>query len=784
MTALHRKLWRELWGMRGQTLAIALVTASGIAVFVMAMGALSSLEATRTAFYERYRFAEVFVSLKRAPERLAEAVRELPGVQTVETRIVAAADLTVVGFAEPIQGQLVSLPEHGAPVLNLPHLRSGRMPDPGRLDEALLSEAFAEAHALRPGDTFLANLEGKRRRLTVTGTALSPEYVYALAPGALVPDDQRYGIVWLPRPALAAAFDLDGAFNELSLTLLRGIEPRSVIEPLDLLLDPYGGKGAYARADQLSDYFLEQEIEQLRIIAGLLPVIFLAVAVFLLNTVTGRLVAMQREAIGVLKAFGYTDTEVGLHYVQMVLVMSLPGIVLGLLGGVWLAGALTELYTQFFRFPLIQLVIEPWPMVAVVVVTLAAALLGSTGAVRAASRLAPAEAMRPPVPASYRGLAWLARLRLDQPSLMIVRHLARFPLRGLFSIAGIAAAMGILLVSQHFLDAVDALLEHELATARRYDLAVTFFEPQHGRAVAELASIEGVLMVEPQRQLAVRFLAGPVRELGAITGIRPEARLDRILDADGQALAVPEDGLVLSLALAQKLGVGRGDVLLVEVLEGRRPRLELHVAGVVETYLGTTAFMDLEAMARALKEAPQPGAARLMVDPLAEARVIRALQERPEVAGVHRRQAFIDSFRATVGETIHIVTGFYVLFASLCTIGVVYNAARIGLSERGHELASLRVLGFSRSEVSYILLGEMLLLILLALPLGALFGSLLALVITSGIDSDLFRIPYVIEPASFGFSGLVVLAAGLGSALIVGRQLWRLDIVAALKTRE
>jgi len=211
---------------------------------------------------------------------------------------------------------------------------------------------------------------------------------------------------------------------------------------------------------------------------------------------------------------------------------------------------------------------------------------------------------------------------------------------------------------------------------------------------------------------------------------------------------------VLSLALAQKLGVGRGDVLLVEVLEGRRPRLELHVAGVVETYLGTTAFMDLEAMARALKEAPQPGAARLMVDPLAEARVIRALQERPEVAGVNRRQAFIDSFRATVGETIHITVGFYVLFASLCTIGVVYNAARIGLSERGHELASLRVLGFSRSEVSYILLGEMLLLILLALPLGALFGSLLALIITSGIESDLFRIPYVIEPARFFASNL------------------------------
>jgi len=782
--ALDRKLWRELWGLRAQTLAIALVTASGIAVFVMAVGALASLEASRSAFYERYRFAEVFASLERAPERLAETIAALPGVQTVETRIVTTADLGVPGFAEPVLGRLVSLPETGAPLLNLPHVRIGRMPDPGRLDEVLVSEAFAEAHGLVPGDRLSANLEGKRRALTITGIALSPEFVYVMAPGALLPDDRRFGILWLPRPALAAAFDLDGAFNNVSLTLLRGVEPRRVIDPLDRLLEPYGGVGAYPRADQLSHYFLDQELEQLRVIAGLLPVIFLAVAVFLLNTVTGRLVTLEREAIGVLKAFGYADRTIAFHYVELVLLMALPGIVVGLLGGVWLARAMTELYAQFFRFPSILLVIEPLPLAGVVLVTLAAALLGSAGAVRAASRLAPAEAMRPPVPPSYRGLAWLGRLRLDQPSLMIARHLARFPLRAVLSAAGIAAAMGILLVSQHFLDAVEALLEHEFETARRYDLAATFFEPQHQRAMRELAGLDGVLAVEPQRQLAVRFVSGPVRELGAVTGILPDARLERILDADGTLIRVPEAGLVLSDVLAEKLRVGRGDRLTLEVLEARRPTLELHVAAVVETWLGSAAYMDLEAMARALREELQPGQVLLAVDPLAETRVTRALLERPDVAGVTRRQAFIDSFEATVGETIHIVVGFYVLFAGLCVVGVVYNATRIGLSERSRELASLRVLGFSRAEVSYILLGEMLLLVLLALPLGAFFGIGLSRVITSGIESDLFRIPPVIELESFAFAAVVVLSAAIGSALIVGRAIWRLDIISALETRE
>ena len=784
MTALGTKLRRELWQMRAQTLAIALVTASGIAVFVMAMGALASLEATRTAFYERYRFAEVFVGLTRAPERVAEAVREIPGVQAVETRVVATADLDVPGFEEPVLGRLMSLPADGVADLNVPHLRSGRLPESGRLDEVLLSEAFAAAQNLRPGDHLFANLDGTRRRLEVVGTALSPEYVYAIAPGALVPDDARYGIVWLPRPALAAAFDLDGAFNDLSLTLLRGVEPQAVIDPLDRLLAPYGGQGAYPRADQLSHFFLDEEIEQLRVIAGVLPVIFLAVAAFLLNTVIHRLVAMERAAIGVLKAFGYSDAAVGWHYVQLVLLMTLPGLVLGLVGGVWLARALTELYAQFFRFPFIQLVFEPGPLILVMVVTLGAALSGGAAAVRRAVRLTPAEAMRPPTPPNYRGLAWLARLHLDQPSLMIFRHLVRFPLRASFSVLGIAAAVAILLTSQHFLDAVEALIEHELELARRYDLAVTLFEPRHARAETELANLPGVLAVEPARQLAVRFVNGPIRERGSVTGVTPEARLERILDADARPVIVPEAGLILSRALATKLRVGRGDVLTVEVMEGRRPTLELHVAGVVETYLGTAAFMHLDGMAEALREAPRPSELRLLVDPLAEREVIERLRQRPEIAGVTRRQAAIDSFRETLAETMAITVGFYILFASLCTIGVVYNAARISLSERARELASLRVLGFSRAEVGYILLGEMLLLTLIALPLGALLGTGLARFISESLESELFRIPPVVEPASYAFATSIVLVAACLSALVVGRRLWRMNIVDALKTRE
>lgn len=787
MRALDRKLFRDLWRLRGQVLAIALVVASGVGVLLMSLSAIEALEETATAYYERYRFAQVFAQVKRAPGRLAERIAAIPGVQTAETRIVKFAVLDVAGFAEPVIGQLVSIPERGQSVLNRLALRAGRRVAPGAPDEVMLSEPFAEAHGLAPGDQLQAILNGRKRRLQIVGIALSPEFVYSIGPGALMPDDERYGVLWMGREALEAAFDLDGAFNDVSLSLLRGADAGAVIDRLDRLLDRYGGTGAYRRADQISNWFLMNEIEQLKTMASILPSIFIVVAAFLANMVLARLIATERSEIGLMKAFGYSNLEVGWHYAKMVIAMTTLGIVIGWVIGAWLGRFNTQMYAEFYRFPF--LLFRPSPSVFAIAgaISLGAALVGTVGAVWRAVRLAPAEAMRPPAPPLYRRTALTSAGQarwLDQPTRIILRQILRWPVRSFLTATGTAMAVALLITSMQWLDSIDRIVEVFFIGGQHQDMTVGLTEAQSTEVLRSFDRMPGVLSTEPMRMVPATFRHGVRTHRGAIEGVPAEPRLHLVYDADGTARRMPPEGLVLSTALAKKLGIGRGKSLWVQIREGRRPLLRVPVVDLFETYIGTPAYMNIRALNRLMQEPPSVGLVHLKVDPLREAALFVELKGLPRVSSVTLRRAAIDTFDETMGETLLIFVSFFIAFACTLAFGVVYNSTRIALSERGRELATLRVLGFSRTEISYILLGEAALLVWLALPLGCLTGFGLAWLITSGFDTELYRVPLFIEPATFGKAVLIGLAATVASAALVRRRLDRLDLIAVLKTRE
>jgi putative ABC transport system permease protein len=787
MRALNHKLTRDLWRLRGQVLAIALVIASGVAVLVMSLSALEALEGTAEAYYERYRFAQVFAGVKRAPERLAERIAAIPGVQTVQTRIVEFATLDIEGFEEPVIGQLVSIPERREPVLNRLALRAGRAVAPGRPDEAVLSEPFAEAHGLNPGDRIEVLLNDNKRTLEIVGIALSPEFVYAIGPGALMPDDERYGILWMGREALAAAYDLDGAFNNVSLSLLRGARPDEVIDRLDQLLERYGGVGAIERADQLSNWFLMNQIEQLKTIATVLPTIFLAVAAFLANMVLARLIATERGEIGLMKAFGYSNVQVAWHYAKMVVVMTAVGILLGWIAGAWLGRFNTQIYAEFYRFPFLFFRPGPYVFALGAVVSLAATLLGTIGAVRRAAALPPAEAMRPPSPPLYRrtrmGATRLARW-LDQPTRILLRQILRWPIRSALTSIGIALAVSVLVMAMQWIDSINHTVQVYFFEAQHQHVTVGLVESRSSEAIHEFERMPGVLAVEPMRFVSANLRSGTRSHRGALQGVPPEAELHLVYDVSGRILRMPPDGLVLSTKLAEKLEVGLGDRVLVEVLEGRRPVRSLPVVDLFNTYIGMPAYMDLRALNRMLRERPSLDYVNLLVDESAESALFAELKDLPATSGVMLLRAAVDMFHETMAETLMIYVSFFVAFACALAFGVVYNNTRIALSERGRELATLRVLGFNRFEISYILLGEIALLIFVGLPLGCLAGNGLAWVMTTTFESELYRVPLVIEASTYGSAVAIVLAASVVSAALVWRRIDRLDLIAVLKTRE
>jgi putative ABC transport system permease protein len=711
----------------------------------------------------------------------------MPGVDRVAHRVVAAANVDLPEFADPVMATLVSVPDRGEALLNTLHLREGRRVAPGRDDEAVVSDTFADAHGLGPGDRLTVVVNGRRKQLTLVGIGLSPEYIYQLPPGGVFPDYERYAVLWMARTPLAAAYDMEGAFNDLALSLVPGTDPEAVIDRLDLLLAPYGGRGAYARSDQLSHRFLTEELRGLETMAAVFPVIFLGVAAFLLNVVVTRLVSTQREQIAILKAFGYGNLAVAAHYGKLVLAIVALGLAAGIGVGIWMGRGMAGVYADFYRFPFLAYHLDARVVLAAAGVSVAAGLAGTWVAVARAARLPPAEAMRPEAPPVYRATL-VERLGLqrwlDQPTRMIARHIERRPVKSLLTVAGIAAACGIVMVSNFQRDAVAYMMEVQFGLAQRDDLAVRFVEPTSRRALYSLEALPGVQHAEGFRAVPVRLRHGHRSYRTALQGVDPEGALHRLLDRDLERIELPPEGLVLTEFLAELLAVEPGDMVTAEVLEGSRPTLQIPVAGLAKQYLGVGAYLPRPALNRLMGEGPALTGAYLLVDAGQRERLFSELEEMPRVAGTVIREAAMESFNRTMEQTILFFTLITALLGASVAFGVVYNSARIALAERGRELASLRVLGFTRAEVAYILLGELALLTLAALPLGFLFGNGLSAYLAAQFRSDLYRVPVIVEPDTYALAAAVVLASALVSGWLLWRRMAHLDLVGVLKTRE
>jgi putative ABC transport system permease protein len=789
MRALDLKLFRDLWHMRGQVLAIAAVIVGGVATLVMSLSTYDSLVNTRDRFYAEYRFADVFANLKRAPESVAERLRDIPGVDRLESRVVAGVKLELAGFNDPITGLLLSLPDNGEPLLNTLHLKKGRMVQPYSADEVVLSDTFAGAHHLQPGDQLAAIINGKRKALTIVGIAVSPEFVYQIAPGSMFPDFKRYGVLWMGRNALAAAYDMQGAFNNVSFALKRGTRAQDVIDRVDSVLGRYGGTGAYARRDQFSNRFLSEELNQLQTTATIFPAIFLGVAAFLLNVVVSRLIALQREQIAILKAFGYSNRAIGVHFTKLVMLVVLLGVAGGVGLGAWFGQGLSNVYMETtFRFPYLDYRLDADVILIALAVGTAAAVSGTLFSVGRAARLPPAEGMRAETPAVYHA-TFVERIGLQrwftQPSRMILRHIERRPLKSLLTVLGISCACALMMVGNYQKGAIDFMVDLQFRQAAREDLAVTFTDPTSGRALHELAALPGVQQVEGFRDVAaiLRFQHHSYRS--ALYGIQPEGRLHRSLDRTLKPVYVPPGGVVLTDYLANNiLHVKPGDMLTVEILEGERPVRQVPVLGITQQYLGVSAYMQQESLNTLMREGNVVSGAYLGLDPDAASGIYAALHDRPRVLGMVANASAIQSFYATIGEFVLFYNMVATVLAGSIGFGVVYNSARIALSERGRELASLRVLGFTHGEIAYILLGELALLALVAIPVGFLVGVGLVGVLVVSFENDLYRLPMILAPGNYAQGAMVVVVSALVSGLLVWRRLGRLDLVAVLKTRE
>ena len=783
---LDRKALRDLAQLRGQVLTIAMVIASAIAGFVGSLSTYKSLDAARREFYQEAHFGDVFATIKRAPFAIERELAALDGIVEIETTLVQDATLDVPGVAEPVTGRVIGLDPRRPQRLDQLRVRAGRELDPAAVDEAIVSEAFANARRIVPGDSIVAVLNGRRATLRVVGLGTSPGYIYATGGGAF-PDDRNFGVLWLRRDRVEAAYDMRGAFNAVSVRLAPRANERAVIDALNHALARYGGDQAYGRAEQLSNRILDQEIGQWKILGTVIPSIFMGVAVFLLNVVLARQVATQREQIATLKALGYSDGRLLAHYLEQVAVVVALGALLGVLLGIGMSHGLTGLYARYFRFPHDAVLVDPLAVIGATAIAGAAAFAAAATAVRRVVTLAPAEGMRPPQPARFRPmlvdrLGWRRAFRPD--TRMLIRNLERSPWRTSLTIVGIASAVAIVIVGCFWRDAFDYLIEVQFEAAQPADAEIVLTGPASPHVRDEVARLPGVIESEGSRSVPARLVFEHRDYRTAILGVTRDARLRRLLDADVHDVPLPRDGLLMTGRLAERLGVSVGDRVRVELLEGNRAIRDVVVAGTVRDLIGLFAYMDVDALGRLSGEPGAINGVSVRLDPALAPTFFSALKDRNRVATAASKRSMLQNFRETAARNVLVFTAILTAFAAVIAVGVVYNNARIALAERAWELASLRVLGFSRAEVSGLLLGELAIEIVFAIPLGWLAGYGLSWTIVRLTHMDMVEIPVFIAPHSYAYAALAVIFAGAVSALLVRRRVDRLDLVGVLKTRE
>jgi putative ABC transport system permease protein len=787
VSLLDRKLLRDIGTMRGQVLTIALLVAAGVAVFVGSVSTYDSLSAAVDGFYAASRFPQVFATLKRAPLSIVPQLNEIPGVATVEARIVREVIVDWPAASQLVSARMVSLNQADDERLARLHLRHGAAPEPGSARSAAANEAFAEANKVNPGDEIRVLLNGKVEAFHVSGVALSPEYVYAVKPGLPIPDDRLYAILWVDRSAAEAAFDMKAAFNDAVISLAPGTDPKPVIDELDRLLEPYGSVGAVARRDQPSNRFLEDELNQQKVMSTTIPFIFFGVAAFLLHSALGRLVAAQREQIAALKALGFPTAALILHYLKLILIIMLIGSALGIAAGWGFGRAMIASYQGFFRLPDLPFRLTPWSAALGIAISLVAACLGVLTALREVVRLAPAVAMRPAAPLGF-GRSWiealLPRNAIGMRRVMILRNTTGRPFRSLLTVIGVAFAIPMMVLGIFWRDAINEMIDLQFNLVERGNTTVTFPRPMDRSILRELARAPGVLAAEGQRIVPVRLRAGQRSYLTSVIGLSAGDELRRPHDAMLRSIEAAPDGITLIRRLAERLDVTAGSIIAVEAMEGRRRKRDLPVSAIVDESIGMASYMEIETLNRFTDEGAVISAASLYVEATEMPALGRKFKNLPTIESVTMKAYTLSSFMEKIAGLVFVTAGILAAFATIITVGVVYNSARISLQERAWELASLRVLGFTCGEVAGILFGEF----AVEIALGTLIGLPLSRAVIDLIarfhSNESFQIPAVIAPQTYFIAAGVVLAAAASSAYIVKGRVDGLDLVAALKTRE
>ncbi len=790
MQALFKKLLRNISQGKGQFWAVVAVVTVGIMIYVSMSSTYYNLKKSQEDFYQASNFADYYFSIVKAPERIIKDVEALAGVKRATGRI--SLDLPILKEDNKrATARIITFPLPMDNELNHILLSEGRMftGKAGSNIEINTNPGFVDANNINWGDNVTVIYEGKPVDLSIVGTANSPEFIYPIKDIAdLLPDHENFGIFMLPQYEAGPVFNYAGQINQVLVEFTPNTDHAKAAEEIKELLKPYGFLASYPRDDQLSHAMLQTELDSIKSLTTFLPFIFLSIAAAIQFVILRRMVRNQRAQIGVIKALGYSNGQIILHYSTYALLVGLIGAILGAITGWLFSGILTDFYLLYFNLPHSPGGFNSKAIIYGFIISIVVGLAAGWSAARQVSKIQPAESMRPvPPKTGSKSIVenWSALwIRLGSDWKISLRNISRNRGRFMLTTVGIALAVALLVISYFMNDAVDYMMQ-SIFHDQKYDLMIRVATPVKEGELSSIAAIDGVLKVEPFLELPVRMTYKGKSEDDVLTAYNPAMSLKKIADEKGRELNIPAQGVLLSNSQAQKLGVRVGEDVEIETLlpQGPTHRSFIRVAGISHQMIGSATYVDLEVANRLLEAQNLISGAMLKSEAGKASLVEERLGEMLNIASISSREKEIANFEANLGAMIYTV-GIMVLFAMILGLAIVYNASLMTFVERERELASLKVIGYSNKELAGILGKENLLQSILGIALGLPLGKIMATGFISSIETDLYSFPVIIYPLTYVFSTLTAIVFIIIAHRLAIRGVNRINLVETLKNRD
>lgn len=776
---LTLKTLRDLRRARGQSAALISVLALGVATFVAAIGAYLDLDASEARTFERLRFADAWYELEPTDVAVVDEVVARPDVAAAAARLVVDTGLPV-GEADRVRARVIGVPP-GDQAVNEPRVIEGnRLSRPGQV---LVERHFAERRGIEPGDIITPLVGGRALTLEVAGTVASPEYLQVTPDRfELLPAPSSFAVLFMALPELQSAANRPGKVNDLAIRSTPGAGDGVIDEIERDLRTREVLRQTTRRAEQATYAALEQDLTAFRSIAVAMPSLILLAGVVSVAVLLGRIVRSQRPLIGVMKAVGHPDGAVLRHYLTYALVLGGAGSLVGLAAGTALAGVITRGYSAQLGIPFTETRFHPVVAGLAISITLLAVSASAARPAWKSARIRPALAVTvdvAPTGAGRRGRLE-ARLALPFALRVSVRSLRRSPGRTAGTVLGIATASVLVLMVLGLRDGINLFLQRTFDDLERWDVAATFDEPQPAIVAETVRGLPGVEDASPFLQVPAEVSVGDKREGILLTALDPRQQLRGLrLGEVSPAEALRDDAIVLTAALAEKLGVSRGEKVRLNTPIGAA---DLAVSGTSDEPIPARAYLSLTAAAilAGAETAPVNGL-HLATDAQGASSIRTQLFDLPGVESVKLREEQRDDL-ASFLTIFTAIMAVMLAFAVAMAFALVFNTTTINVLEREREYATMRSLGTQPGAIARQLAAEALLLWLLALLPGMVAGTWVARRVGDAVAAGLFDLPVELTPLSYAGTAVGILAINLAALTLPFRRIVHLDLAQSTKT--